>query len=214
QKRIVFPGHQRLSPGNVDLHGRVVPSAYLQVRRQEEVNPQLLQPFFRGHNLGVEQYAGLVRIANDVLFQMVAPLGIGADHAIAQRLRLNPRDVTAQVAPFLVKESLAVGDEELRVPNLRAVNGGIVDLCHNTLSQSEPDAAGGRVSGTDSVLRTGGPRRWDSRMAKRIAVGVERIVRHGLGSGGADIHDKGSRCVMQAWPKTSNTEEQSKRRFT
>src|SRR5262249_47691996 len=32
QKRAVFPGHQSLSPRNVDLHGRVVPSSYLQVR--------------------------------------------------------------------------------------------------------------------------------------------------------------------------------------
>src|SRR5262249_22139956 len=126
---------------------------------------------------------------------------------VAQRLRLDPRDVAAQAALFLVKEGLAVGDQKLRVANLRAVNGGIVDLGHNALGQGEPDAAGGGVGCTDTVLRTGGPRRRDSRMAKRVTVSMERIVRHGSSSGGADIHDKGPRCVMQAWPKTSNTEE-------
>src|SRR5260370_186252 len=85
-------------------------------------------------------------VADDLFFQPVAAFGIGAGHLIAKRL-LQMLDFTFQAAFLFVEKSLAVGDEKLRVANLRTVEGRIVDLGHNALGQGEPYADGGRLSG-------------------------------------------------------------------
>src|SRR5260370_9779319 len=116
-------------------------------------------------------------VADDLFFQPVAAFGIGAGHLIAKRL-LQMLDFTFQAAFLFVEKSLAVGDEKLRVANLRTVDGRIVDLGHNALGQGEPYAAGGRISGTNAVFGAGRPGSRKSCLANRIAAGWGAIAVH------------------------------------
>src|SRR5262249_40033024 len=97
---------------------------------------------------------------------------------IAQRVHLHAVDLAGELAPFFVEESGAVRNQELRIANLRAIDGGIVDLSQNTLTQREPDPAGGGISGSDAIFGTSGPSRWNPGLAKGMAGGLRRVAGH------------------------------------
>src|SRR2546425_8953376 len=66
------------------------------------------------------------------------------------------------MAALIMEEALAVGDEVLEVPDLRAVDGGIVDPVQDAGGDGEPDRAARRVRRADRVLRALRPSRYDA----------------------------------------------------
>ncbi len=85
-------------------------------------------------------------------------------------------EVVLEVALFFVEEGLAVGEEQLHVAGLGAVDGGVVDLVEGAVGDGEPDAAGGGVGGGDGVFFAGGPARFEARSTEGGAVVVEPAV--------------------------------------
>src|SRR5262249_4286921 len=108
---------------------------------------------------------------DDFLFQPVASLGIDTGYAVAQGMNFKTVHLAGEVAFFLVKESSAVGNQELGIADLRPINGGIVDFCEDTLRQREPDPAGGGIGGANAIFATVGPRGCTPRLAEGIAAG-------------------------------------------
>ena len=73
-------------------------------------------------------------------------------------------------------EGLAVGEEELHVADLRAVDGGVIDLVEDAVGAGKPDAAGGGVGGADGVFNTGGPARLEARRTEGFALLVQPTI--------------------------------------
>ncbi len=83
----------------------------------------------------------MVRVADDLLGQRVAAVGIAVDVADAESFRINVFELRLQVALLFVEEGLAVGDQKLHVADLGAVDGGVVDLVEDSVRAGEPDPA-------------------------------------------------------------------------
>src|SRR5713101_4521665 len=77
------------------------------------------------------------------------------------------------MAALIMEETLAVGDEVLEVPDLRAVDGGVVDLVQDAGGDGEPDRAARRVRRADRVLRALRPSRCDARGAEGALRGAK-----------------------------------------
>ena len=77
-----------------------------------------------------------------------------------------------EMAALVMEEALAVGHQVLEVANLRAVDGGIVDLVQHAGRDGEPDRTTGRVRRADRVLSALGPSWCDPRSAERTLDGV------------------------------------------
>src|SRR5713101_6255292 len=77
------------------------------------------------------------------------------------------------MAALVMKETLAVGDEVLEVPDLRAVDGGVVDLVQDAGGDGEPDGAARGVRRSDCVLRALRPSRGDTGGAEGALRGAE-----------------------------------------
>src|SRR2546425_12890973 len=78
------------------------------------------------------------------------------------------------MAALVMEEALAVGDEVLQVPDLRAVDGGIVDLVQDAGGDGDPDRAVRRVRRPDRVLRALRPSRRDAGRAEGALRSSER----------------------------------------
>ena len=117
-----------------------------------------------------------MRIRDHLLHEHVAAFEVDVREPVAQRARLQAFDQLVEVALLLVEEGLAVGDQELHVPRLRAVDGRIVDFVEDSVREGEPDAAGRVVSGADALLAAGGPAWLDSRLAEGLD--LLAILRH------------------------------------
>jgi hypothetical protein len=71
-----------------------------------------------------------------------------------------------QIALFFLAEGFAVADEELKVPRVRFIDMGIINLIHDAVTQREPDAATGVVRRANAFFRTRGPARLNARRAE------------------------------------------------
>ena len=98
------------------------------------------------------QDAGQQRVGDDLFDNAVPPVGIGIGDAIAQGFGRQPLRRGHEIVLLLVQEVLAVGDQVLKVPQLRTIHGRIVDLGENAAPHREPDAARGGISRPYSLL--------------------------------------------------------------
>ncbi len=73
-----------------------------------------------------------MRVGDDLLdYDLVAarPVGVGNPHAEAVLRQVLDRGF--QVAMRVVEESLAVGNQKLKIANLRAIDGRVVNLAEH-----------------------------------------------------------------------------------
>ena len=117
-------------------------------------------------DLDVHQHGGTVRVADELLGDGVAAVGIGGDNPDGRSVGMDVVQVVVEVALLFVAEGLAVGEEQLHVAGLRAVDGGVVDLVEDAVRDGEPDAAGGGIGGGDGILLAGGPARFEAGRAE------------------------------------------------
>src|SRR5215470_11894353 len=152
---IVLPCQQNLAPGNLHLSRRIAKPAHLKMRRHEKIQLQFSAPLRAHSKFDVYQHATLMRIGDNFRGQGVTSFRIFAGCAEAQRLRLQPNYRGGKVAFLLMEKGFVVGDEELSVPDLRAVNGGIVNFSQDSTRQAEPHAARGGVRRPHTLFGTG-----------------------------------------------------------
>ena len=131
----------------------------------------------------VHQDYGVVGVGDELLGDGIAALEVVGLDADGEGLGIDVVEVVLEVALLLVEEGLAVGEEQLHVAGLGAIDGGVVDLVEGAVGEGEPDAAGGGVGGGDGVLAAGGPARFEAWCTEGGAVVVEPTV-----GGSENIH--------------------------
>ncbi len=124
----------------------------------------------------VHEDDGMVRVGDELLGDGVAAAEVVGDDADGEGVGVDVVEVVLEVALLFVEEGLLVGEEELHVAGLGAVDGGVVDLVECAVRGGEPDAAGGGVGGGDRVFFGGGPAGFKAGGAKGGAVVVEPAV--------------------------------------
>jgi len=152
QRPFVFPGEYCFVSCKIDCAGGVAGATSIEVRGQQRVDLQTREQGRIALNADICEDNGVVRIADDFLGQLVAALGIGVDIANAEGFRVDVFEGGLEVAFFLVNEGLAVGNEELHVADLGAVDGGVIDLIQDAMAACKPDAAGGCVGGSHRIF--------------------------------------------------------------
>ncbi len=172
----VLPGKNATRAGN--LHrARVIPgAATVQVRSEQGVTLQTREQSFFTLDLYVHQNDGMVGIRDELLGDLVSSAGIGSGEANREGPGIHVLKLVVQVALFFVEESLFIGEEQLHVAGLRAVDCRVIDLVQRAVRHRVPDLAGGGVGGSDRVFSTRSPARLETRGAERRAVIVQPVV--------------------------------------
>src|ERR1700678_1693266 len=101
----------------------------------------------------------MVRIGNDLLDNFIAALRVRVGEPHRGSTRIDIFENPFQITLFFVDEGFAIREQELHIPGLRAVNGGIVDFVQNAMRDGVPDAAGSRVRHANRVFSRRGPAR-------------------------------------------------------
>jgi hypothetical protein len=73
----------------------------------------------------------LVRVGDDLFHKAISVIAVRGCHSIPQRIGLDAFNLVDQVAPFFMKEALAIRDQELHIPRLRMIDCGKVDFVEN-----------------------------------------------------------------------------------
>ena len=134
------------APGCFDDVAAVAPPSDLKVWSTYRVKTKLRQKARIAVQFGVLENAREMRIGDDLLFNLIAPIRVGVQDAICERIRPGALHAGLKMALFFMEESLAIGDEILKVANLWAVQRGVIGFGDNAIPKSEPEAAGGGVS--------------------------------------------------------------------
>ena len=134
----------------------------------QDVEPQPGQQRWIALHLRVLQDAGQQRVGDDLFDKAIPPVGSGIGDTIAQSFWRQPLGRGHEIVLLLVQEVHAIGDQVLKVPQLRTIHGRIVDLGENAVPHREPDAARGGVGRPDGLLVPMSPAGLDARSPKRL----------------------------------------------
>lgn len=102
------------------------------------------------------------------LDEPVAAGGIAAHDPEGRDVFLEPFDLVYQIAPFLVKQLAAVGDEKLEVALMGTVHRRIVNLRENSFGNREPHTRAFAERRADRLLVRAGPGGGQARCAEGV----------------------------------------------
>ena len=152
QRPAVLPPQQHLVAGNIHGARGVARTSTVEVGRQERIYAEPRQQFRMSLEANIGEHHRVVRVADNLLGQAVTPVRIAVDITDPQGFRVEVFEGREQVALLFMGKGLAVGDQELHVPDLGAVDGGVVDLVQDAMGTGKPHPAGGRVGGAYGVF--------------------------------------------------------------
>jgi hypothetical protein len=138
------------------------------VRSAQGVETKPFQERFLPGEGRVHEEAGKVRVGEDLLDDRIASLRVVVRDPVPEDMVGETFRHGRKMTLLLVEETLPVRDEELEVPELRPVDGGVVDLGDDPVPDREPEPAGAGVGRADAVFRAVGPSRRDPRPSERL----------------------------------------------
>ena len=168
QVYLAAAGGQHVPARDAHLERAVAPTPALEMRSEQDVEPQLLQERLVAFQAGVNQDAGQMRVGDDLLDDAIALPRVRVDQAVAEGVIVQVFQPGLQIALLLVEEALAVRDEVAEVPDLGRVDGGEVDLVEDAVREGEPHAAGGAVGRAHPLLAAARPARRYPRASERV----------------------------------------------
>lgn len=138
QPDTVLVGGQKIVADDFGQVAVVAPSSDAQMRREQNVEVKFFQQLRVAFEAGVYQQRGLMGISDDFLEEVIAAVGRMVDDSNAETGGVQVLGDGMEMAPFLMEESLAVGDEELEVANLRLIDRRKINLVENAVRGGEP----------------------------------------------------------------------------
>src|SRR5215469_1212412 len=145
QRRLIFPGQQHLVSGHIEGTPRITRSSSVQMGSQQCVYLQPWNQVLVPLEANPLQDHAVVRVADDLLGERVAAVHVAIDVAYAEGFLMNVFECRQQMALLLVNEGLAIGDEELHIANLGAVDRRMIDLVQDAVGAGKPNPARGGV---------------------------------------------------------------------
>src|SRR5277367_7070390 len=121
------------------------------MRREQNVEVKFLEQLLIAFEAGVDEQSGLMGIGDDFLEDVIAAVGRVTDDFHAEPDVGEVLGSGGEIPALFMKESFAVGDEELEVADLRRVDGGKINFVNHAGGSGEPEAARGRVRRADRV---------------------------------------------------------------
>ena len=94
-----------------------------------------------------------MRIGEDVIYESVATVRLRVRQAVEEAIALRVFDQVIQVALFLVAKRFAITDQKLKVARVRLIDARIVNFVDDAVTEREPKAATGVISGAHAFLR-------------------------------------------------------------
>ena len=107
-----------------------------------------------------------MRVGDDLLDQPVTSLVVAICQSVIERASLRIFDLVMKVTFFFMAERLAVSDQKLQFTDIRAINGRIVDLVEDSVTQRKPGVAVRVIGSPDALLVAVGPLRVKTGSAK------------------------------------------------
>ncbi len=179
QRPLVLPRQQHIVPGEVHRPSRVPRPAAIQMRRQKRIQLQPRHQVRACLQPNPLQHHPMVGIANHLLGQAVATIGIAVHIPHPQRVGIDGLERRWHVALLFVRKRLPIGQQELHVPHLRTIDRGVIHLVQNSVRARKPDAARTRIRRHHRILHARSPARLQARRAKGFALLLKPPV-HGL----------------------------------
>ena len=156
---------------------RVVFARALQVRCEQSIEPEFsTQLRVQDFQARVHQQNRRVRIDDDFLDEAIAALAVRVGEPIEQCVLLRVFDLMQQVAPFLVTERFAIGDEELEIAGVGQIHIRKIDLVHDAVTEREPNAGRAVIRRADAVLGAGRPARLDAWRSESGGAAIHRVL--------------------------------------
>jgi hypothetical protein len=115
----------------------------------------------------VDEQDRAVRTGEQVFDQPVAAPALRISQAVQNTIAFRVFDPASEVALFLVAESIAIRDEELKIARVRLIHMRIINLIDDAVAQREPEAATRVISRADALFRARSPAWLDSGRAQR-----------------------------------------------
>src|ERR1039458_10570310 len=92
-----------------------------------------------------------MRVGDNLFDDRIAPGWVRMGTAVTQNVVRQTFQRGLEIALFVVKEALAVGDQILKVANLWPVHRRIVDFGDDTVPKGKPHPAGSCIGGSYSI---------------------------------------------------------------
>jgi hypothetical protein len=134
-------GRENLLPRDLSDLPIVAPAPDLNVWGKQSIELHWAEESRLAFETGVDEHRVLMRIADQLLHNAVAPLRVGTADTEAQRMMREAFNLMFKVALLLVKKRLAISDQVLQVANLRTVDGRVIHLVEYAVGDGVPDAA-------------------------------------------------------------------------
>jgi len=125
----------------------------------------------------VHQQNRRMRVHDDFFDEVVAAFEVGVDEAVKQRVLLRVFGLVKQVAPFLVAERFAVGNEKLQVAGVGRIDMWKINLVDDAVAEREPESGTAVIRRADALLGAGRPVRLNPWRAEGGGVFIHSIHR-------------------------------------
>ncbi len=144
----------------------------------------------------VHQHHRAMRVADHLPYQRVTALAIAIVDADGKPVGIDVVELVNQIAPLFMEERLPIGDQELHVASLRAIDGRAVDFVEDSVRDREPDLAGDRIGRADGVFGAGRPARFEAGRAEGQPLAVQpSVARNRIGHPSAILSENAASCV-------------------
>src|SRR5438552_7073539 len=107
-----------------------------------------------------------MRVSDDVFDNSIASSRVAVCDTIEESALFRVFRFVFEIPPFLVKESFAVGNQELQIACIGTIDVRIIDFVDDAMAEGEPDTATGMIGRADSFLGAARPARFDPRGAE------------------------------------------------
>src|ERR1700726_2809592 len=111
-----------------------------------------------------------MRISQQLFDEPIPPIAFGVDQPVEEATLFRVFNPIIQITLFFMTERLSIANQEFEVTCVGLINGWVVNLIHDAMTEGKPEPAAFRPSGSKTILRARGPARLNSRRPKRHSV--------------------------------------------
>jgi hypothetical protein len=157
-------GCQYSRPSRANDVAEVLRAANFDVRSQKRVQPEFGEKGAFGLEPHANEYAGMIRVCYQFFHETKSASSIFKRNFKAECLSIEVFVSRFHFA-FADDKRLPIADEELKIPDLRSIDRGIINFVEHAFGNGEPNIAEGRIGRPNTVFIASRPTGGYSRSA-------------------------------------------------